>query len=430
MREFTDHWIADIRFRRKELILIIMNPRERLIASVNHRQPDRIPVDLGGTTVTGISAIAFNNLARHLGVAKPARILDVFQQLANVEMEIVDLLGVDVLTINRIFAEQGDWYEVELAVGSKAEFPSWYRPEKMPDGSWQAVDDEGKVLSRMIAGSSVFDQLFFPYVDGYPEDFSGFRDILKKLPAAVHSPGSDVNSAGMRNRAIALKNATGKAMTMSGGIGLLEIGNSARTMQKFLTDMLLNREKVSEMLDILMDINMEALEHLCSSLGDVADVICFGDDLGMKTGPLIDHDTFRKFFKPRYKILCDYVKSHSDLKIFFHSCGSIRQFIPDLIDSGFDILNPVQTDCRDMDPAVLKKEFGKDITLWGGGTETPSLANGTPEEIRDDVIRRCEILSKDGGFVFAPIHNIMPEVPPQNILAAYRAVQEFNGYIN
>ena len=408
-----------------------MNSHERLITAVSHRQPDRVPVDLGGTTVTGISAIAYNKLAMHLGMGRKARVIDVIQQLANVDMEIVNLFDVDVLDINRIAAAMGEWYEVELADGSKAEFPDWYRPEKMPDGSWQAADEEGVVLSRMLVGSTVFDQVFFPYEEGYPKDFSSFREALKKISWVAHSHASRLNAADLRERVFALKNATSKAIVMSGGVKLLEMGYFTRKMENFLTDLLLEQEKTSEMLDLLMDMYMEGLEEKCSSLGDVVDVIRFGDDLGMTTGPFMDHDTFRKYLKPRYKILCDYVKSHSDMKIFFHSCGSIRQFIPDLIEVGFDILNPVQTNSRDMDPVVLKREYGRDIAFWGGGVDTSAVINtGTPGEVRDDVMRRCEILSKEGGFVFAPIHNILAEVPPQNIVAAYRAVQEFNGYIN
>jgi uroporphyrinogen decarboxylase len=172
-------------------------------------------------------------------------------------------------------------------------------------------------------------------------------------------------------------------------------------------------------------------EKKISALGDIVDVIRLGDDLGMKTGPFMDLETFREVFRPRYKILCDYVKKHSSMKIFLHSCGSVRQFIPDLIEVGFDILNPVQTNSRGMDPEELKREFGKDIVFWGGGVDTTSVINrGTPDEIRRDVLRRCEIFSKDGGFVFAPIHNILSEVPPQNIIAAYDAVREFNGQLH
>ena len=173
--------------------------------------------------------------------------------------------------------------------------------------------------------------------------------------------------------------------------------------------------------------HLASLEKKCRTLGDIVDIIRFGDDLGMTSAPFMDLYTFRKLLKPRYKILCDYVKKNSNMKIFLHSCGSVKQYIPDLIEAGIDILNPVQTNCYDMDPIDLKKEFGKDIVFWGGGVDTASVINrGTPEDVRKDVLKRCEIFSKDGGFVFAPIHNILSEVPPQNIVAAYNTVNEFN----
>ena len=141
------------------------------------------------------------------------------------------------------------------------------------------------------------------------------------------------------------------------------------------------------MLDILVEMHLSGLEKKCRTLGDIVDVIRFGDDLGMTSGPIMDLATFRRLFKPRYKILCDYVKKHSKMKIFLHSCGSIRQYIPDLIEVGIDILNPVQTNCYQMDLLALKKEFGKDITFWGGGVDTASVLNrGTPEDVRKDVL--------------------------------------------
>jgi uroporphyrinogen decarboxylase len=177
-----------------------------------------------------------------------------------------------------------------------------------------------------------------------------------------------------------------------------------------------------------MDIHMAGLEKKVAAVGDLVDIIRFGDDLGMTTGPFMDLGIFRKFFKPRYKILCDYVKQNSAMKIFLHSCGSIRQFIPDLIEAGFDIINPVQTNCVGMDPLELKNEYGQEITFWGGGVDTASvLPSNKPDKVRSHVLERCEILFKGGGFVFAPIHNILPEVPPENIIAAYEAVNEFNG---
>ena len=405
-----------------------MTSRERIISAINHRQPDKIPVDLGSSTVTGISGIAYNNLKKHLNIESRTRIYDVIQQLAMVDMSIIDLFGVDALDINRVSIENTGWYDVKLSDGSNAEFPSWFHPVKAEDGSWHTSDNEGNIISKMSAGATFFDQMYYPYENGYPRDFSGLKDAMKKISWVVHSHASNLDATELRTRLLDLRESTNKALVMSGGVKLLEFGFFIRRMDNFLMDLIVEEDRVSEMLDLLVEMHLASLEKKCQSLGDIVDIIRFGDDLGMTSAPFMDLNTFRKLLKPRYKILCDYVKKNSNMKIFLHSCGSIRQYIPDLIDAGFDILNPVQTNCYEMDPAELKKEFGKDIVFWGGGVDTSSVINrGTPEDVRNDVLRRCEIFSKDGGFVFAPIHNILSEVPPQNIAAAYNAVREFNG---
>lgn len=404
-----------------------MNSRERILSAINHIQPDKVPIDLGASTVTGISAIACNNLKRHLKIESKTRVFDVVQQLANVDMEIVDMLGVDALDINRVSTESDDWYDVELSDGSKAQYPSWFRPVRSDDGSWHTTDKDGTVISKKAAGATFFDQMYFPWEDGYPESLDNLKDAMKKISWVVHSHASNLNETELRAKLIDLKAATDKALVMSGGVKLLELGFFIRRMDNFLMDLMMDEGKLSGLLDMLTDIHLAGLEKKCRSVGDIVDVIRFGDDLGMTSGPFMDLATFRKFFKPRYRILCDYVKKHSNMKIFMHSCGSIKQFIPDLIDVGIDILNPVQTNCYQMDLVTLKNEFGKDITFWGGGVDTASVINmGTPQEVRRDVLIRCEILSRDGGFVFAPIHNILSEVPPENIMAAYNAVKEFN----
>lgn len=405
-----------------------MTSRERVISAINHRQPDKIPVDLGSSTVTGISGIAYNNLKKHLDIESRTRIYDVIQQLAMVDMSIVDLFGVDALDINRVSIDNTEWYDVSLSDGSNAEFPSWFHPVKAEDGSWHTSDNEGNIISKMSAGATFFDQMYFPYENGYPRNFNGLKDAMKKISWVAHSHASNLDATELRTRLLDLRESTNKALLMSGGVKLLELGFFIRRMDNFLMDLIVEEDKVSEMLDLLVEMHLASLEKKCQSLGDIVDIIRFGDDLGMTSAPFMDLNTFRKLLKPRYKILCDYVKKNSNMKIFLHSCGSIRQYIPDLIDAGFDILNPVQTNCYEMDPAELKKEFGKDIVFWGGGVDTSSVINrGTPEDVRNDVLRRCEIFSKDGGFVFAPIHNILSEVPPQNIVAAYNAVREFNG---
>jgi uroporphyrinogen decarboxylase len=404
-----------------------MNSRERIISAINHIQPDKVPVDLGSSTVTGISAIAYNNLKRHLKIESKTRVFDVVQQLANADMEILDMLGVDALDINRVSTESNDWYDVELSDGSKAQYPSWFRPVRSEDGSWLVTDKDGTVISKKAAGATFFDQMYFPWENGYPESLGNLKEVMKKISWVVHSHASNLNETELREQLISLRDSTNKALVMSGGVKLLELGFFIRRMDNLLMDLMTDEPKLSEMLDMLVDMHLAGLEKKCRSVGDIVDVIRFGDDLGMTSGPIMDLDTFRKFFKPRYRILCDYVKKHSSMKIFMHSCGSVKQFIPDLIDVGIDILNPIQTNCYQMDLVTLKNEFGRDIVFWGGGVDTASVINmGSPQDVRRDVLIRCEILSRDGGFVFAPIHNILSEVPPENILAAYYAVREFN----
>ena len=257
-------------------------------------------------------------------------------------MEIINLFGVDALDINRLSAEGSDWLEVRLADNSIAAYPMWFKPIRVDDGSWITKDEDGTILSKMAAGATFFDQMYYPYENGYPDSFRNFRDALRKISWIVHSHASNLNTGELREKLLNLKETTGKALVMSGGVKLLELGFFIRRMDNFLMDMMTDEGKVSEMLDILVDMHLSGLEKKCNAVGDIVDVIRFGDDLGMTSGPFIDLDTFRKLLKPKYKILCDYVKKNSNMKIFLHSCGSIKQYIPDLIELGFDILNPVR----------------------------------------------------------------------------------------
>lgn len=406
-----------------------MNSQERVLSSINHKEPDKLPFDLGGTSVTGISAMAYNKLKEKLGINSPTRVYDVVQQLAMVDMQLIDSFGIDVLDINRLFMDDRSWHAISLGDGSIGEYPDWFKPESDADGSYIIRDGRGRVMSRMPPGGLCYDQACFPWENGYPDDLNSIGEAFKSVNWIAHSHTSfiDINDEELRTRIKLLRESTDKAIAMSGGVKLLELGFFLRRMDNFLMDLLADQAGVSKLLDKLMDIHLSKLEKKLHAVGDLVDVIRFGDDLGMTKGPFMDLEVFRKLFLPRYKELCDYVRQNSKMKIFFHSCGSIRQFIPDLIEAGFDIINPVQTNAIGMDPVGLKEEFGREITFWGGGVDTSLvLPSGTPEDVRVDVLKRCEILSRDGGFIFAPVHNILPEVPPENILAMYEAVKEFN----
>jgi len=409
--------------------------RERVIASINHKQPDIVPVDLGSTPSSGISVIAYNNLKKYLGLKNGhTRIYDVVQQLAQPEDEIIEHFKIDVLDIGRAFNTNDDnWYEITLSDGSKAEYPSWFHPELQQNGSWNAYSDDGILIAKMAGGSTFFDQTCFPYIDGYPSDYKDLPAAMNKVHWSflVHSPWDNSKKANfwkqLREKALYLRKNTDKALMIVCGCNLFEWGTFLRRIDNFLMDLALNQKEVQRLLDALMEQHLITLEKVCESVGDIVDIIRFGDDLGMDQGPFMAPETYKKLFRPRHKKLCDYVKKYSRMHTFIHSCGSIYKLIPDLIEAGIEIINPVQTNCKDMEPEKLKREFGKDVTFWGGGADTRNILNrAKPEEVKKHVKKRLEIFSPGGGFVFNTVHNILPDVPPENIVAMFEAIEEFN----
>jgi uroporphyrinogen decarboxylase len=410
--------------------------RERILTAINHKKPDRVPIDLSATPSSGISAIAYGNLLRHIGRPDlPVQIYDVVQQLAQPDISVLDRFGVDVLDIGRTFNDQpSDWSPVTMANGGAALYPKGFQPTRMEDGSYQTYDDDGKrMLSRMPIGATFFDQTYFPYVDGFPDSYKTLDAEMGRIMWArdCHSPWDHAGESDfwqkLRENTLKLRASTDKALLVVCGCNLFEWGTFLRRMDNFLMDLMCDPDNVERLLDQLMSRHLSTLDKVCNAVGDIADIIRFGDDLGMSSGPFMDVDTYRTLFKPRHKILCDYVKTHSKMHTYIHSCGSISMLMPDMIDAGIEIFNPVQTNAWNMAPDFLKKEFGRDCTFWGGGIETVGTLNvGTPQQIHDQVFERLEIFSKGGGFVFNTVHNILPDVPPENIIAMYDAVKEFN----
>jgi len=410
--------------------------RERILAAINHQGSDRVPIDLSATPSSGISAIAYSNLLKHLNRQElPVKIYDVVQQLAQPDLSILDQFGVDVLDIGRKFNDQpSDWSPVTMANGATAFYPKWFHPTQIKDGSYQTYDDDGKrMLSRMPVGATFFDQTYFPYVNGYPDSYENLDAEMGSIMWArdAHSPWDHAGESDfwhkLRENTLKLRQDTDKALLVVCGCNLFEWGTFLRRMDNFLMDLMCDPHNVEKLLDQLMVRHLATLEKVCYAVGDIVDIIRFGDDLGMTSGPFMDVEIYRELFKPRHKMLCDYVKTHSKMHTFIHSCGSISLLMPDLIEAGIEIFNPVQTNAWKMAPDFLKKEFGRDCTFWGGGIETVgTLNNGTLQQIRDQVFERLEIFSNGGGFVFNTVHNILPDVPPENIVAMFDAVKEFN----
>ena len=410
--------------------------RERVLASIRHKEPDQVPVDLGATPSSGISAIAYHNLKKHLGITDGhTRVYDVVQQLAQPEDFILERFGIDAVDVGRMFnTKDKDWYGVTLPTGQEVQFPAWFQPVKNEKGGWDAFAPDGTRIATMPNKiATFFDQTYFPYLDGYPSDYKDLPQEMPKIHWAglVHSPWDHAGEPDfwqqLREKAIYLRENTDKALMIVAGCNLFEWGTFLRRLDNFLMDLLLEPAEVERLLDALMEIHLATLEKVCQAVGDVVDLIRFGDDLGTDQGPFMPPDVYRKLFKPRHTILCDYVKKNSQMHTFLHSCGSIYKLLPDLIEAGFEVFNPVQINSRDMESERLKKEFGQDITFWGGGADTRHVLNGAaPAEVKDHVKRLLDTFAPGGGYVFNTVHNILPDVPPENIVAMYEAVDEFN----
>jgi uroporphyrinogen decarboxylase len=413
-----------------------MNSRDRILSAIARQEPDRVPIDLGSTPSSGISAIAYAQLKQHLGMnTGHCRVYDVVQQLAQPEDAILDRYGIDVVDLGRTFncADSG-WYDVTLFDGSVAQYPQWFRPTATPNGGWQALAPDGTEIATQLKNMNFFDQTCFPWLDDYPSNLTAeLPGAMERVhwAALAHSPWDHAGDADfwqtLRANALALRASSDRAIMVVVGCNLFEWGTFLRRMDNFLMDLVAEPEDVEKLLDALMEIHLNTLAKVCAAVGDIVDICRFGDDLGTDTGPFMAPATYRTLFKPRHAILCDYVHRHSKMHTFLHSCGSIHALLPDLIEAGFEIVNPVQTSCRNMEAERLKQDFGKDITFWGGGADTRATLNiGTPEAVRKDVLDRLKVFAPGGGFVFNTIHNILPDVPPQNIEAMFDAIKEYN----
>lgn len=413
-----------------------MTSRQRLLDSMRHKEPDQVPVDLGSTTSSGISAIAYHNLKSYLGIdVGHTRVFDVVQQLAQIEPVVLDRFGIDTVNVGDAFnRDSQEWYDHVLPDGTPVQFPDWFKPVVRPNGAWDIVTTDGVQIATMPQGATFFDQTYYPYANGYPAQYDNYSDAVAKVSwmALPTSPWDKAGTAEfwerLRSGVLALRQSTERALVLTAGFKLFEPATFLRRMDNLMMDLVLNPTEVERLADIMMEHHMPVLEKLCEAVGDVVDIIRLGDDLGMDRGPLFSPEIYRQIYKPRHGMLIDYIKDHSQMLTCFHTCGSIYNFIPDFIDIGLDALNPVQTSARNMEPRRLKREFGRDIAFWGGGADTRTVMNlATPQEVKDHVKRNLEILSPGGGYVFNPVHNLMPDVPPENIIAMFEAVDEFNG---
>jgi uroporphyrinogen decarboxylase len=405
-----------------------MNSRERIITALNHREPDRVPIDFSGHRSSGISAVLYPKLRAFMGLSpRTVRVYDPIQQMAIVDEDMLDIFHVDTIELGRGFAlKDEDWADWVLPDGSPCQIPVWALPER-EETRWTLRSKSGRVIAEMPDGALYFEQTYYPF---YEEDnLDKLSEALDECmwSAVASPPGPLVSGPGGDERMVQgarkLRESTDRAILGLFGGNLLELGQFLYRNDNFLMMLALNPRKVHDFLEKLVELHLENLEKYLKLVGKYIDVIVFGDDLGMQTGPQFSPEMYREFFKPRHGKMWKRAKELADVKVMLHCCGGVRQLLPDLIDAGLDAINPVQVSSRGMEPEKLKADFGDKLVFWGGGCDTQHiLPLGTPDEVRAHVRRQVDILSKGGGFVFQQVHNILANVPPENIVAMFEEV--------
>jgi uroporphyrinogen decarboxylase len=382
-----------------------MTSRERVLTSLNFQIPDRVPIDLGGFQ-SGIHKKAYQALLKYLGRQEDVVMLDPVQQLVRPSEEILEMLRVDFRyvtarapesfdgTIRQNFREGELWHDLRDEFGVV-----WSMPDKQ-----QLYMD---ISEHPLAEASLEDLKSYPFPDGSdPTRFDGLREEVLDL---------------RENTPYALS-------TGIGGV-VYETCWYLRGLERWFMDMMENPGFCEALLDRVLNFWMDYYSAFMQEIGDIIDVVMIGDDLAGQNGPLFQPEFYRAVVKPRQKQLVRHIKSLSPAKIWYHSCGAVLEYIPDLIDNGIDILNPVQITARDMDPAILKQRFGSKLVFWGGGIDSQHiLPFVSPEEVKSHVKANMEAFKPGGAYVFNNVHNIQAGVPPENILAMYEAAYEYGAY--
>lgn len=415
-----------------------MTSRDRLRAALDHRTPDCVPVDFGATAVTGIHAAALHRLRRALlgERPEPVRVIEPYQMLGEVDADMRAAMGVDVVGLQprrTMFGfENTGWKPFTLFDGTEVLVPAGFNV---------SVNDEGDLLmhpegdrtappsGRMPNGGYFFDAIIRqPPID---EDRLDPADNLEEF-----APLSDDDLAWYERR-IAELEATGCGVilvmpgTAFGDIALVPVPwmkhpRGIRDVAEWYIALETRRDYVHAVFERQCEIGLANLDRLIDRLGDRVDAVMItGTDFGTQRGLFLSRDTYRELFLPYHRRINRRVHERTHWKTFTHSCGSVYDLIPDFIEAGFDILNPVQCSAAKMDPRALKREFGRDLAFWGGGVDTQrTLPFGSPEDVRREVCERIEIFGEGGGFVFNTVHNVQGNTPTENLLAMFQALRE------
>jgi hypothetical protein len=417
-----------------------MTSKERVLAALNHRQPDRVPIDFGSTGVTGMHATCVAGLRQYFGLEnRPVKIHEPYQMLGLIEDDLQNALGLDV---------EGVFPRKTMFGFANHDWKPW----RMPDGLEVLVAEDFRVTVD-VSGNT----LIYPEGDTsvapsgrMPRDGYFFDSIMRQEPIDEDRLNPDDNLEEFApiadeeveyfRREVERAAATGRAVmanfggTAFGDIALvpgpfLKHPKGIRDVAEWYMATSSRRDYVHRIFDRQCEIAIGNLARIHAAVGDKVDAVFIcGTDFGSQTSAFCSAKTFRDLYFPYYRRLLDWIHRNTRWQCFKHSCGSVVRFIPSFIEAGFDILNPVQCSALGMEAAELKAHFGERLTFWGGGVDTQrTLPFGSPAEVRKQVLERCEVFAAGGGFVFNSIHNLQARTPVANIIAMFDAIREFNG---
>lgn len=385
-----------------------------------------MPIDIGGSRVTGIAAIAYRNLLEHLGVEEEVRLFDIKQQLAMPSVAVVERLGGDVMLLSRLAPTTGmpflgidEWKNGQMTDGSSCLVPEDYEVEVHENGTADVIY-EGRLIARRTPGSLYFDVCSHPLaeaescadIDAYvfPDRWSEREaEFLKAEVERLHHGTDKALFAGLP--------------LMNGSF--MEIGVTLFGYETFMMNLYTERDMMEHWLDRMLEHDLEVLGPYLEIAGPHICGIQMNDDFGAQDALQISPGIYREMFKPRQEKWIEFVKARTDAKIFIHCDGAVEELLPDFIEIGIEILNPLQTNAKGMEPDKIKKKYGNDLSFWGGGSETQTtLPFGTIDEIKAEVAERVKLLGSGGGYVFGTIHNIQADIPPEKILAVFDTARE------
>lgn len=405
--------------------------------TVNHRQPEKVVVDFGSTGVTGVHAIIVEKLRDYFGLEKrPVKIIEPYQMLGEIDDEMIREMDIDVIGLyssrNMFGIPNENWKIHKTFWGQEVMFPGEFNYTFNNNGD-MLIHPEGDIS---VAPSGIMPKsgYFFDAIDRQqPIDDSKLNvsDNLEEFGIISENDlnfwRNQVDSARLRDKAV-MASLGGTALGDIALVPGLNLKNpkGIRGVAEWYMSTLTREDYVKELYDRQTDIAIENLNLLYSVIGNNIDVVFIcGTDFGTQNSTFCSPETFRKLWMPYYSKVNGWIHRNTTWKTFKHSCGAVETFIPLFIESGFDIINPVQINAYGMEPGMLKKKYGKDIVFWGGGVDTQGVfAFGTPSEVKEQVKKQCRILNQNGGFVFNTVHNIQANVPFENVIAMLEALKE------